>query len=295
MTTALKLEWFVTNFCNYKCSYCPSHLRDGQLQAPTVSELEKACNNIAEQAILNDFEYVLLQFNGGEPTASDSLRELLNQELDRILKFKLVTNASAELEWWKAIKHKIYEIDLTYHLSCNLEHFNAVLELFMEANTPISIRVPMPAEEDKWNLALQAYKQFPNELFPEMIMLYKNLSKGSNQFLDYNAKQWDIYFTNKNIDHSTDDGLIPFGSNEYNKVNHLNDYYGNLCYAGVEQAVITYYGDVFRGWCMANAPMGNVYRNTFKLNPKPLPCPKIQCGNGFDQQARKSLKSWGLS
>lgn len=295
MTKNLLIEWFVTNSCNFNCWYCPSHLKDGQLPAWPLDKLYLACQNISNQATKFEFDSVKIQVNGGEPTHSESFRQLLESNLDPVIQFKLITNGSASLEWWHSISHKVCEIDLTYHLNCDLDHFKKVIERFLQHHRMISIRVPMPLDQIQWDMAYKAFNQLlPYELNPEMVMLYKNLTRGSNQYLDYTKQQWDTYFEHKGVE-TLADNLIPSETIEYKKVNRLNDYYGHLCYAGVEQAVINYYGDVFRGWCFSNSPMGNVFSNTFELNPKPLPCPKSQCGNGFDLKAKKSEKSWGMS
>ena len=295
MTKNLLIEWFLTNSCNYDCIYCPSHLKDGKLSSWPLEKLKIAYHNIIDQATKFNFNIVKIQVNGGEPTNCESFRELLISDLNPLIQFKLISNGSADLEWWKTISHKICEIDLTYHLQCDINHFKKVVERFLEHHRMISIRIPMPLDPLKWQIAFKAYKELLiYDLNPEMVMLYKNLSKGSNQYLDYTKDQWDTYFQHKGISNLSDN-LIPADTVEFKKINFLNDFYGHLCYAGVEQVVINYFGDVFRGWCYSNAPMGNVFNNTFELNPKPLPCPKAQCGNGFDLKAKKSNKSWGIS
>lgn len=291
--TDLRIEWVLTNYCNFQCNYCPDYLHDGKYPCPTLDSLIIACNNIIKQSYKFNFQSTLIQFNGGEPSTCESLKHLLQIDLDKILKFKLVSNASADYDWWKSVKDKIYSLDLTYHLECDLDHFQNIASFFIEHGTEVFIRVPMPVEQDKWLHAYMAYKnlqKISNNV--HMKMLYSNFSKGSNKYLTYTDAQWDIYFRINGLEYNKE---IPMGSEEYKKINKLNDFYGTLCWAGVEQAVITYFGDVFRGWCMSNTPLGNVYNNTFELHPVPLPCPKVQCGNGFDRAARKSVKSWGMT
>ena len=41
--------------------------------------------------------------------------------------------------------------------------------------------------------------------------------------------------------------------------------------------------------------MGNIFAQTVSLDIGPRACPKPQCKNGFDLQARKSEGSWGLA
>jgi len=290
---SLKIEWALTNFCNFQCSYCPLYLRDNTLPCPSVEKLIDACENIADQAQKFNFDIAKIQFNGGEPSACEPLRKLLDHNLDKIIKFKLISNGSAELNWWSVLKENVIAVDLTYHLECDFNHFQTVVQTLISLGKTIYIKVPMPVEQDKWLHAYIAFKNLKKICSNvSMLMLYKNLSRGSNVFLNYTTAQWQLYYKTNEMKYEDD---FPVHSEEYKKFYKLNDFYGTLCWAGAEQAIITYFGDVFRGWCMSNAPMGNVFNKTFQLGPGPLPCPKVQCGNGFDRLARKSIKSWGMT
>lgn len=290
---SLKIEWALTNFCNFKCDYCPTYLRDNSLPCPPVEKLLIACSNIADQAHKFNFDDTEIHLNGGEPSACEPLRKLLNSNLDSKIKFKLISNGSAEIGWWSLIRDNVSAVDLTYHLECDFNHFQSVVQILLMLGKKLYIKVPMPVEQDKWLHAYMAFKNLKKICKDvTMLMLYKNLSKGSNVFLNYTTAQWHLYYKIKEIEYEDE---LPEGTEEFKKVNKLNDFYGTICWAGSEQAVITYFGDVFRGWCMSNAPLGNVFNNTFELNPGPLPCPKVQCGNGFDRLAKKSVKSWGMT
>lgn len=281
--TELKIEWFFSNQCNFNCTYCPSHFHDGSQPYPEFELLKKAYLNLRDQA--QRFNGVKIQINGGEPSHSNSLRQLLLECNDPKIKYKLVSNGSASLDWWRSIKHKISEIDLTYHPHyLDLDHFKKVVEIISTEHNMIWIRVPFMPETQNWDKSFWAYKEL-KKYNASMLMLYSNLSRGSNQYLNYTKDQWEYYFKENNISKS----------NVNTTPQKMHNYYGNLCWSGVEQAVITYDGDVFRGWCMSGAPMGNVYKGTFVINSGPLPCPKERCGNGFDQQSRKSEKSWGMT
>ena len=124
-------------------------------------------------------------------------------------------------------------------------------------------------------------------------LLYSNFTRGNDTYLKYTQEQWDEYYTEKGIDiHNT---AQVEQTVEFKRVNHLNNYYGHMCWSGYNQIIIDNFGDVYRGWCKAGNSLGNVFRHDVLLDKQPAPCPKTQCKNGFDLQARKSKGSWGMA
>jgi hypothetical protein len=124
-------------------------------------------------------------------------------------------------------------------------------------------------------------------------LLYSNFTRGNNQYLKYSNEQWAEYYSTQGVDIHNQQQVET--TIEFKRVNHLNNYYGHLCWAGYNQIVIDNFGDVYRGWCKSNNSLGNVYRHDVVLDKQPYPCPKTQCKNGFDLQAHKSKGSWGIA
>jgi hypothetical protein len=105
--------------------------------------------------------------------------------------------------------------------------------------------------------------------------------------MPYNDDQWHYYLQVNNI---------PDIQIAQAEVTLYDNYLGKLCWAGVDQIVIDYRGNIFKGWCHSSgAAMGNIYNHPVILYNTPEVCPMTICKNAFDKQAKKSNNSWGIS
>jgi len=283
----LTIDWNFGNECALKCSYCNVELYDGANPFPLADKFCPAFDHLIGQT--RAFSRVNLEFSGGEPTQSKSLQYMILSSTDDRVKFKINSNAQAPVEWWQKIAHKVYDSTLTYHQATDFEHFLAVANTLKEFIHP---RIFVPLTPETWNLT--PYRQLKDLGYDvHLQLLYSNFTRGNDTYFKYTEDQWNEYYTEQGIDiHNTAQVEQTI---EFKRVNHLNNYYGHLCWAGVTQVIIDNFGYVYRGWCKSNGHMGNVYDQSFIIDSRPKPCPKTQCKNGFDLQARKSEGSWGIA
>lgn len=283
----ITIDWNFGNSCDLKCSYCHKELHDGANPFPTLEKFSPAFVHLNEQT--RDFSRVNLEFSGGEPSQSTSLQETILSNQDTRIKFKIHSNAQAPVEWWRSIAHKLYDVTLTYHQSTDFNHFLSVVESIKDVNP----KVYVPATPETWSEQKTAHEQLKELGYNANIqLLYSNFTRGNDQYLKYSQEQWDEYYTSQGID--IKNTVQVEQTIEFKRINHLNNYYGHMCWAGYNQIVIDNFGDVYRGWCKAGNSLGNVYRHNIVLDKQPAPCPRTQCKNGFDLQARKSKGSWGF-
>jgi sulfatase maturation enzyme AslB (radical SAM superfamily) len=277
------------NYCNYDCSYCHKELKSGNAPFPGFDKLKIGLHTLLDQASF--FDIIKIELLGGEVTASESIKQMMQLDTNPMVKFRLYSNGSADVEWWKNMRSRIYEIDLTYHPDSDLDHFYNVVDS-LNSISGENINVIVAASPSKWDHVITAYDKL-SKFNPSLQMLYSNFTRGNNQYLDYTEDQWKQYYSLSGVNSNNVSDMSE--TKEFKKINLLNNFYGHLCYAGYNQIVINQRGDVYRGWCYSNETLGNIFSNTFKLDQKPRPCPKKQCNNGFDQRAHKSSKSWGLT
>lgn len=287
MNETITIDWNFGNSCDLKCSYCHKELHDGANPFPVADKFCPAFDHLIDQT--RAFSRVNLEFSGGEPTQSMSLQYIILSNADDRIKFKINSNAQAPVEWWQKIAHKIYNSTLTYHQATDFEHFLAVASTLKEFIQP---KIHIPLTPDNWDLT--SYRRLKNLGHDvHLQLLYSNFTRGNDTYLKYSEDQWNEYYTEQGIDiHNTAQVETTI---EFKRVNHLNNYYGHMCWAGYNQLIIDNFGDVYRGWCKAGNSLGNVYRHDIVLDKQPAPCPKTQCKNGFDLQARKSKGSWGIA
>jgi MoaA/NifB/PqqE/SkfB family radical SAM enzyme len=284
----LTIDWNFGNECALKCTYCNVELHDGANPFPLADKFCPAFDHLIDQT--RAFSRVNLEFSGGEPTQSQSLQYVILSNTDDRVKFKLISNGQAAIGWWESVAHKLYALTLTYHLHTDLEHFTQVASLTKACSPKIFVAIT----PNTWAAGMSAYQELKSlHTDVNLQLLYSNFTRGNDQYLKYTEPQWYEYYKLQGIDIANTQQVE--STIEFKRVNHLNNYYGHLCWAGYNQIIIDNFGDVYRGWCKSNNSMGNVFRGDVVLDKKPYPCPKQQCKNGFDLQAHKSKGSWGIA
>lgn len=283
-----RIQWNIGNKCNFDCAYCPSSLKEGLTPEPSIEDFSLALNNIQEQA--ESFDLIEIDITGGEPTLYKAVQHCLTSNLDKI-KFSFHSNGSADYEWWAMSLPNLKEVTLSLHPAIDTEHFIKVASM-LEVHCNLKVFVVMdPDHFTEQQKIYDSIKGKYSTVKPQM--LYKNFTKGNNEYLDYTEDQWTWYFSETGV--NPNNSFDVSNTVEYKRINKTNDYLGNLCWAGHSQIIIDAYGWAFRGWCKADAALGNVYENTLVLDRKPRVCPKRLCTNGFDLEAKKSDQTWGFS
>lgn len=288
MNDLLRIEWNLGNSCNLKCSYCSQDLNNGTNPFPNYEVLRPAFDHIVDQT--RAFSSVQIEITGGEPTDSPALKLILAEKIPAHIRLKLISNGMANLNWWTEVKNKLSAVQLSYHATTDFDHFFSVVKELNSIETRIMI-VITPETWSKQKLAYDILKTFNFDV--HLQLLYSNFTKGNNEYLKYSTEQWNEYYCSEGINPSVKKDVVQ--TIEFKRQHRLNDFFGHLCWAGVNQIVIDNFGDVWRGWCKANEPMGNIYKKTMLLDRQPRVCPRNQCKNGFDLQARKSDNSWGFA
>lgn len=287
--SCLDVFWSLGNSCNLNCYYCSWELKDGSNPFPTKEKLIPAYDHLIDQC--GDFSLIRFDISGGEVVHSAGLQYILENNNNARIKFKLQSNGSAHVDLWQIIATHLYDLELTYHSETDFDHFQKVLAC---VRCHLAPRVQIAILPENWSYQVEIYEKLKASGFDVSLQfLYKNFTKGNNIYYDYSKDQWDYYYREKGIDPTDKPQIVQ--TIEFKRINNLNNFYGHMCWAGVEQFVVDNFGNVWRGWCQADGILGNLYDKTFVLNKQPMPCPKRQCRNGFDLQARKSKGSWGFA
>jgi len=280
----IRIQWNFTNHCNFNCEYCPDVLKSGSINLPDPLVFAQAFEDI-----YNNFESLELSLLGGEPTAYRGLDWALNKiKKDPNKKIILETNGSREKFWWDKYATLFDQITISYHQHfLQVEHLFFVLETLKEHNVRVHIKLPITPKY--WDDTMKVKDMLHARGYgPEIQLLYKNFTKGNNNYYQYSEDQLNYFYADKKVEESQIPEQI-----EYKRIHRLNEYRGHMCWAGVDQLVIDRFGNAYRGWCEQGGELGNVFTDTIKWPEDPIMCQKTLCSNGFDLQARKSQNSWG--
>ena len=280
----IKIQWNFTNHCNFNCEYCPDVLKSGSIGLPDPLVFVRGFAKVYD--FFDSFELSLL---GGEPTVFKGLEWALNNYVPNPNKrITLHTNGSREISWWAQYGKHFTKIIISYHPQfLPVEHLFFVLETLKEIE--VSVDVKLPITPKYWEDVIKVKDLLSAKGYgSELQLLYKNFTRGNNDYFSYSEQQLDFYYTDKNVDPNQIEHQI-----EYKRIHRLNEYHGHMCWAGVEQFVIDKFGDVWRGWCEQGGSLGNLYVDTINWPTGPIMCQRYLCSNGFDLEARKSENSWG--
>jgi sulfatase maturation enzyme AslB (radical SAM superfamily) len=271
------------NHCNYNCAYCPDVLKSGSIPLPDPKEFAKAFG-----LIHSTFDNFNLQIMGGEPTTYEGLDLALSSvRKDSRKQLTLETNGSKPLSWWQENLEHFANVIISVHKPTDIAHILKVSDL-LQSNS-IELKIKFPIQPINWNEIVQIRDSFRHSGFTtELHLLYKNFTRGNNEYYDYSQEQMDYYYRDKGVESNQISNQI-----EQIRIHKLNEYTGHMCWAGVEQFVIDRQGYVFRGWCEQNGTLGNILEGAVNWATNPVVCRRKLCTNGFDLQSRKSENSWG--
>jgi len=287
----LSVQWQAGNQCNFRCDYCHSDYHNGSNPFLDYDQFHIGFDNLKNSTV--DYDSLEIEFQGGEPTISSAVRDTIIGSTDPRIKYVLTTNASASLDWWQLAVKNLSTVILAYHPNSDITHFHQVIEIVKASGVPFAITINAHTDPSRWDQAVDLYDHYKTQSFPiNFKALFSNHNKGNDKFLNYNVDQWSYWLELNKIQapEAPVETQIKWVEDRL-----YNNYKGHLCWAGVEQIVIDYFGYVYRGWCHANGGFGNIFGGPIILDKQPTVCPRLACKNTFDQLSKKSTNSWGFS
>ena len=289
------VEWMLGNSCNYNCSYCLDLLKRGDF--PTIKEeiFLETCKDIIHH--YDDLgRDVIFEFIGGEPTLMNKIPEVGQRLHNYPTNIILRTNGSASLKWWLKARRFLSTVIISVHREfADIEHIQNVIKLLKDENDyhPIKLKIlfPVTIRPESWNWGITWVRKFRKRYnLGDLQLLYSNFGRGSDKLLPYSKEQWEQYnslqFEEEDFNNYSEKRLnLKFDANGKIKYPSFKNY---TCYAGLDTLVIDAIGNVYRGWCMEENLLCNIYNGPLKLPTKTIKCTKDICSNGFDLIAKKT-------
>jgi MoaA/NifB/PqqE/SkfB family radical SAM enzyme len=297
-----RIEYMVSNVCNYKCWYCSPHAYQGDFRWTKDTDLLiknfiHLLNYYKSQG-KTKFELNLL---GGEPTLWPDLEKFITAlRKDRDISITVTTNGSRTLRWWDKHAELFDKILFSYHPSfANNEHYIQVLDLVYEKGVPCNALIMMdPKNWDKsLEMVQQCKEQSKHPWFVSLMEVHSDVPYTLEQkkvFKDHNVRRPNLFRALKDefftvFRTSSPKVVLANGKKKsiernWISVNNLNNFKGWMCNIGIENINIQKDG-IITGTCM-EIPYGedfyyNIHDEKFteKFNPelKPVMCTKTGC------------------
>lgn len=111
-----RLNWALTNNCNYKCGYCHSDLHGGSIKPPKYEDCLRFIDWVVnvENVSLSKF---YIEFGGGEVTLLPYFSDLVKYIHHKGGSIAIVSNGSKKSSWWKDYARYFSGVSLSYHIN----------------------------------------------------------------------------------------------------------------------------------------------------------------------------------
>ena len=319
----LKVEWSLTSYCNYRCSYC---FRAGKGYEKIFCSLEQAETAIKHIASANRPSYQV-SLHGGEPTSHPQLANIITLFCkylgDRLESLLILTNGSFNEDQLETILKLMEQYSIKVFVSIHLEFMSidravylverlsrhGVLimtvmlkpDLFEKAkamtDTLCELRKRYPFDLDIKYLKTPPHfdsfdPRYTQEHFDWVDAMKERIGRisaeGPQRDKEYpKVSGWEYVVERKS--HGTSETLYCKSSDELKKMTGLN-FSGMTCCAGTNVLSIYTNGDVRGLQCNAAKIMCNIFEeNPFQLDDwmQGVVCTKPMCGNPTNHRVPK--------
>lgn len=286
-TTYFYVNWWLTDHCNWDCSYCHDILKRGDLPFPKISHVKDFIDQTQAYCKLID-KKMHLEITGGEVTEYPFLDDLLQYAKSYDCFIKIRTNASQSIEKFKNTIQMLDAVEIGFHPEhTQTSHFlmclhfasqvkdllvvvnlNALPNRFQEIeNIESMIRDKWPEFEVSFKMLFEDPVRNTQPMFYEEPQLEKLKDQTGSLLLEYeNDQEYTDYQT-----------LILEDKNRFENWK---------CSIGLEQIIVDAYGVVRRGHCRQGGSIGTI-GDKIHFDLEKTTCKKSHCSNGFDILATK--------
>ena len=284
---------FISDVCNYKCSYCSEEHNGGAFGWPKdwtpYIDFINACKK--------EHKNVYVEILGGEPSVWPKFVEFVETISDERVFVEFGSNGGRTLRYWKSFpKLRAWMFHSWHYEFADDDHFCAVTEIMQDK---VCISVPLMVTPENFDRSVALYdrlKQYNIEITPKLT----RLTISSKEYFPYTQDQLD-WITN-----SYHNKMPPFGIDwEIPRNLHFNgvkkkfmkvladkehNFFGWTCRAGTLKFYIDIDGTIKR--CTKNVigddgPVGNIFAYDYKIDNGTVICDKTACTCKLDAVVEK--------
>ena len=296
----LRLELFLSDFCNYQCWYCSKDFNGRTVRWPKLDPLLDNFIHLLDYYKSKGKTKFIIHIGGGEPSQWPELVEFVSgiKKHHKCI-ISLTTNGSRTLRWWHENVRHFDHIGLSVHYErADPEHLKNVGDIIYENNVSMWASVLMdPNHWDYCVSIIEKLKESKHKWSVSSDQLHWNSLVYNNEQKEYLDKRIQRpngilyeYFVNKKKRPQYHNPIVYFEnrktkvSNHWLSLNGYDNFEGWECHVGIETVFIDKTGKI-RGSC-GNKVFGedfyyNIYDENFKeqFNPtlQPTICHTSRC------------------
>ena len=310
----INITWQVSDFCNFKCSYCnPGNWAGNNTKKNTAEDFDKIVENL--NIVLTQYEsrgYLGFKFffSGGEPTVWPHLIPLINWLKSRLddPHIAINTNLSTSTNWWKENYHLFHDIVASYHIDfANTPRYIDNITFLQDKVNYLCCRMMM--QENRFDEVIAFGKTIPTLLKNynmEWVPLFDDISVEAGPWKYSEQRMYEFFEThtfesanqmpkpNGSKWHTASKEVYQSGAEQPLNGNRLvaerkNFFAGWQCYVD-ESLFINSTGRITAASCGQGPVLGNIYETVTTISA-PIICGKEQCTCGTDILITKEDKN----
>lgn len=286
------IYWTLTDFCNFRCNYCPSLLHSGDFAQgrkpgfPTNEEIQLFLDQLVKD--LNGRRLYLV-LSGGEPTLHPMYGEIIRQ----LTPHGVVctnTNGSRSREWWAELPQLPEQVTISLHPEFSkMDKINETAQFLL--SNKVTLRFNLSADPAHWEESCALYEALDENLKIYVQPKVLNHLESDRENYDYTPEQlaWikskqQFFSSNKSKRPDKpaslsfayyDDGTTrPLINLAKLTMSRQHAFEGWSCYAGYNTLNVHFDGNVWAAICKIKN-LGRLHN--FKLLEEPVTCTKKYC------------------
>jgi organic radical activating enzyme len=282
------VNWWLTDHCNWNCSYCHEEIKRGRLPFPDIRHVRDFLDQTNQHA-LRQGKKMYIDLTGGEVTEYPHLQELLDHAHNLGAFTKIRTNASQSIKDFSSMVKVIDFITLEFHPEyTQTSHFLLCLS-YAGLKKDLKVSVNLNALPTRWT-EIEDIKSKITEKWPQFSITLKMLFDDpvrNTKPLAYLAEQ------KEKLKRQTGSLVIysDLGDSEYSDYQSMiledrNNFQDWSCNIGLEQIIVDAWGVIRRGHCRQGGSIGQI-GNQIRFDQHTVVCKKPKCVNNFDMLATK--------
>lgn len=283
------MNWWLTDHCNYDCSYCPDELKRGHIPLIDLRDAKSFLTEVKKHAS-NIGKTPQIELTGGEITEWSHLIDLLEFSRSLGMRNLVRTNCSRDVGYYQKLFALIDGVDLIYHPEYTQKSHIILLTNMASVYESLNTHIVLNCSPEYWDQC-NDIKDFVDNKWPHitatMRMLFKDPIKNTTPLEQY-SKEQKITFENQSGDLMFEDDYGNITSTDYQSMilANKNIFTSANCMIGIEQIIVDAWGRVYKGHCRQGRCIGSIDTKVdFPENPQV--CNRPSCPNSFDIQATK--------
>jgi organic radical activating enzyme len=282
------VNWWLTDHCNWNCSYCHDEIKRGRLPFPDIRDIRDFLDQTQNHAQRLD-RTLFISITGGEVTQYPHLQETLDHAKRIGSKIALRTNASQNIDDFCKMLSTVDLIDLEFHPEyTQTGHF--LLCLYHAGMNPnLKVSVHLNAMLERWteteNLRNKISEKWPH-FSVHLKMLFNDPVRNTMPLSYQPVQEKTLKNQSGDLRISTDLGTLEYSDYQSMIFEDRNNFQNWSCSIGLEQIIVDAWGVVRRGHCRQGGSIGQI-GSVIRFDDFMVTCKKPKCVNSFDIQATK--------